>query len=225
MKFALGLAMCLCTSVALADDDGGPKKESKARVSGRIVIIGPDGQKEEMEFDEEGELGDNLLKNVPEEMREHLEKAMQAARNQQRVFNRNLFNEDLDLKIDRFDDFEGFKGISEEAREQLEKAMKGHFDNDLIIGRGLFIGPDGVKRGFRLGGDEEDEVIIKRLPNEIRLQIDRVMKKVTDQELDSKSEAAEKKQPKVNSVERKLDLILQRLDQLEKEIDHLKKAR
>jgi|GEM_PF-4742471 predicted DNA-binding protein len=264
LSFTLCLAACLLTSVSLADDNDSKeskqkvekkqtekkvqsKIQSQAKASGRIVIIEKDGTIQEIEFGFDGDDAKEGFAKLPKEVRERLEKLQKEMGNLEGIFGKGAIigpaGKIKDLRLDLDIDEKALEGLPKEIREKLKSLHKGPIKHSSKVeAHGIIIGPDGVKREFKFGDVKGGGDVLKRLPKEIREQIERTMKEHS-KKLPVEPEIAKKLsdglrhlqiQRKIGTpgekkgssgIESKLDLILKRLDKMEKDIQGLKKGK
>jgi hypothetical protein len=239
---ALMMFCFLIAPNALADDDARKAKpKTNVKTSGKVIIevngerkeyrIGDgDAKSADIESKIDAEL-DELLKELPDEIRKQIESARKRTKNA-RNFSFRSFGKGFmigpDGKLKEFNLGDGNqdfgKEMPKELRERIEKArkeMKGKRDLKWgAMGKAVIIGPDGKRKEIDLdleNGNLGLKELLKGLPDDVRKELDKAL------------EGADKKaimidrSKSMKSDDDKLDLILKRLDRMEKQIQELRR--
>ena len=152
----------------------------EATIIGHGLIVGPDGEKKEFKL---GHLDatKEMLKNLPEEVRKQVEKAMKDSSKGSFLGQGIMIGPDGEKKVfklgDSLDFGEALKELPKEARKKIEQALKEAGNISVqSSGRAIVIGPDGVKNEFKFGDGNLDDLdankeMLKNLPEEVRKQV------------------------------------------------------
>ena len=201
--------------------DGQHEATIEATIVGRGVIIGPDGEKKEFNFGDPA-ANNESLKNLPNEIRIRVEKAIKDATNRAGLGQGIMIGPDGAKKYFKLGENpqfnEALKNLPEEARKRVEEAMKnvGNISIRSTGGRAIVIDANGEKKEIRFGDGDFNE--------EIDVQVMSELPKAIQQKIQRTKQAQARSERNGDSLAEKLDLILQRLDKIEAEIDELKKS-
>ncbi|MEM6692621.1 MAG: hypothetical protein AAF664_24540 [Planctomycetota bacterium] len=166
----------LIASRSYADDEVETKEEpkseeqvekSKSSVSARIVIVGPDGKRDEIKFSGDDFNKDDMLKGLPEETRKRVEKILKNKTGEM------PFNFDLDIDAD-LQVADSLEDLPDRIREMVEQSIKDSMKFNPIIARGFSIGADGDWDEFEFNGDGSQD-FMKGMPENVRKQIRKAM--------------------------------------------------
>lgn len=201
--------------------DGDHEVSIEASIFGHGLIVGPDGEKKQFNLGDPS-ASKEMLKRLPDEVRQQVEKAIKES-SRGAIFGQGLMiGPDGARKIFKLGDSPHFRrameNLPEEARKHVEQAMKEAHDLSIqSSGRAIVIGPDGVKKEYKFGDTDIDEIdveIFDELPKTLLRRIQR-----NRQDRPAKAEESN------DGLADKLDLILKRLDKIEDEIQTLKNAK
>ena len=125
---AMLLTMCLVSTSYLAADEDPAEIKARSKISGRIVIIGPDGKKQERKFGSDNANAKGVPTDLPKEIRERLEKALRdgtAKFGKWIIIGPDGKKHEFEFGDGKDGEKDVFKGLPKELRQQIEKAMKG----------------------------------------------------------------------------------------------------
>lgn len=197
---------------------------TKRSVTGRAIIVGPDGRKREIKFDG-GKVDEKSLKDLPKDIRVRVLDAVKGKDVNARSFGRAIIVGPDGTK--REFKFEGkhpphgahLKDLPEDVRKKLHELMKnkGGVISVTVSGKGVVIGPDGKKRVFEFkdvkgGGNADIDITLKKLPADVRGTVRQLIVERHKSHAKVKKHGGDK-----------LDLILKRLENLQKQVDELRK--
>lgn len=201
----------------------GAEATATAKILGRAVIIGPDGEKKEFKFGD-GESNKEMIEDLPKEIQIRVEKAMKGLSKGNLAHGIMIGPDGVQKKFNLNENAqfsEVLKGLPEEARKKVEQAMKGSITLKSGEGGAIVIGTDGTERKYSFSGDIadlkdlKDLEVLQSLPGKLRYRIERSTKAGQAEE--------EVEVTKKDSLAEKLDMIIKRLDKIEDELQSLKK--
>ncbi|MEM8668845.1 MAG: hypothetical protein AAGG48_15100 [Planctomycetota bacterium] len=196
-------------------------KKIEALFIGQGMIVGPDGEKKEFKFGNSN--ATDTLKDLPEEVRIRVEKAMKGLGKDSMLGQAIMISPDGDKKIIRLGDNSKFdevlKDLPEEARAKVEEALKGvgNLSMKASNGRAIVISPDGARNEFTfdgVAGEDVDFEVLKGLPGTLQYRI----RKSVDGDKPTYSKAVATQ----DALSKKLDVILKRLDKIEQELKEMR---
>lgn len=187
---------------SFADDEVATKEEpkseesvetkTKSSVSARIVIVGPDGKRDEIKFSGDDFNKDDMLKGLPEETRKRVEK----------ILKNNMgempFNFDLDIDAD-LQIADSLEDLPDRIRDLVEQSIKDSMKFNPIIAPGFSIGADGDWDEFEFNGDGNQD-FMKGMPENIQRQI----RKAMEQNLRAMEQSKEAMEQRKKAMEQSL---------------------
>ena len=204
---------------------GKDKPKVTRKVVGRAVIVGPDGKKREIKFGD-GKFDKKALDGLPKDIRIRIERAVKglpkggakAVTGRAVIIGPDGKKREINLK--NFDGKDFRLDLPKDVQDKLNNLIKGKGKEGALklhtIKKGIFIGPDGKKREFKIDGKDFDfEGSLKNLPPEVRAEVRKAMA--------NRWWRSSTIRTRKGSSPDKLDLILKRLDQLQKQVDALRK--
>ena len=186
--------------------NGDGKSTVTRRVVGRAVIVGPDGKKREIKFNEKG-IDPKALQGLPKDIRIRLEAAIKGdgKGNVRKLQTRAIIIGPDGKPLN----WKGIDELPKDIRNRIKSLHNKHT-------HGIFVGPHGKKFEFKIDGSKgaDLDAVLKNLPKDVRDQVRKA--------LANRWKPAPRIEVRSSSND-KLDLILKRLDRLQKQVDELRK--